>query len=151
MRCESCSMVFMSSEFRQNYANEGGLFYMTLDSILTGSSLFVLEAMAYGDGGMVYAKDTVGTNLIMITIQAASKLRNIKSMTGNGGSFYLEGEKIKLKITASSTVTDSEATAGKGGLVYVNKADQVDFDSPLTSFFGMKSKLEGSILYSAYN
>lgn len=88
---------------------------------------------------MVYAKDSVGTNLIQVTIQAASKLSKIKSMNGNGGSFYLEGELIRLKMTASSSITDSEATGGRGGLIYINKADLVELDGTLTSFYGMKS------------
>ena len=78
-------------------------------------------------------------------------MNDIKSLTGNGGSFYLDAPEAELKIEGSTTVKDSEATVGRGGLVYVNKAKVVHFFGTLTSFYGMKSALEGSIIYTTYN
>lgn len=46
----------------------------------------------------------IGTNSLKITLDTQSRLSNIKSLTGHGGTFYLDAPEVLLHIT---TVTVS--------------------------------------------
>lgn len=46
----------------------------------------------------------------------------MKTTTGNGGTIYLDAALATLEISGSTVIEDSEATLGRGGLIYVNKA-----------------------------
>lgn len=126
-RIESSSLSFTSSDFISNYANEGGTVYMTLSSTFTGRGIRVINSLAYANGGMICSSDSLGTSTVKVTLDTQSRLSNIKSQTGNGGSFYLDAPEGELRILGSTTVTDSEATVGRGGLVYINRAKIIDF------------------------
>ena len=42
---------------------------MTLNSEFTGVGITVKNSLAYGDGGMVWASDSGGTNTVKVTLQ----------------------------------------------------------------------------------
>ena len=97
------------------------------------------------NGGLIYALDTTTSLTSNITFTNSAQIDSINT-TSNGGSFYLNNPNLNLYMNTVISLTNSYVSSGKGGVFYINDANNVQIAG--SSFTSFSSSLSGSFMYS---
>eukprot|EP00347_Sterkiella_histriomuscorum_P016469 403353061 len=137
--------TFQDTQFINNYGNQGGSLYATGNTQVTFTNTTVQGTNSLQKGGFLYAYDSNGTQDIEIIVASNTQINNAQS-TSDGGSFYLDGDFVKFTMQANTFVQGSKSTTGKGGLMYVNRAESVEITG--AQLIDISSASSGSVIYS---
>ncbi|CDW84862.1 UNKNOWN [Stylonychia lemnae] len=134
--------------YKNIYSNTGGLINIKGDSNVTMTGMIAEQCISRGNGTMIYASDQDGK--IILQLNGVINITTVKSQTGFGGVFYVNGQNIYL--SSNALISAQNLSAQDGSFIYSENSQFIEVRNALIQnitngqvFF---SKGQGAILLS---
>ncbi|CDW87526.1 UNKNOWN [Stylonychia lemnae] len=139
------TLTIEDTQLRKLYAqlNGGFLYSGARNQLIATFNNVTIDDIQAENGGFIYSL----TDSNQMNVQSNSVISNAKALQ-SGGLFYIENENANIRINiVGSTILNSQATDGYGGLIYAN-CEQIRVDFTVYTNISSTKSRKGGIIFS---